>query len=53
MPSTNSSNAVDCTVDIDTSTIAGKTAVVTGGANGVGEGYVRALHAAKFIQTNR
>lgn len=43
------STPVDCTVDIDTSTIAGKTAVITGGANGIGEGYVRALHAAKLV----
>lgn len=39
---------VDCTIEIDTSVLAGKTAVVTGGANGIGEAYVRALHAAKY-----
>lgn len=38
---------VDCTIDADTSVLAGKTAVVTGGASGIGEAYVRALHAAK------
>ena len=39
---------VACNVDFDTSNLAGKTAVVTGGANGLGEAYVRALHAAKY-----
>ncbi|KAF2847915.1 putative short chain dehydrogenase/ reductase [Plenodomus tracheiphilus IPT5] len=33
----------DCTIDIDTSHLAGKTAIVTGGASGLGEAYVRAL----------
>ncbi|KAH7075785.1 hypothetical protein BKA63DRAFT_595421 [Paraphoma chrysanthemicola] len=37
---------VDCTVDFDTSVLTGKTAVVTGGASGLGEAYVRALVAA-------
>lgn len=40
---------VDCTIDANTSVLSGKTAVVTGGANGIGEAYVRALHAAKFV----
>ncbi|KAH6995510.1 glucose 1-dehydrogenase [Ilyonectria sp. MPI-CAGE-AT-0026] len=34
---------VDCDVDFDTSSIKGKTAIVTGGASGIGEGYTRAL----------
>ncbi|KAH0281372.1 phosphoglycerate mutase-like protein, partial [Aureobasidium melanogenum] len=34
---------VPCDVDFDASTLKGKTAIVTGGANGLGEGYVRAL----------
>jgi len=37
---------IDCNVDVDTSTLQGKTAIVTGGANGIGEGFVRALIAA-------
>jgi len=37
---------VDCEVDVDTSALSGKTAIVTGGADGLGRAYVRALHAA-------
>ncbi|KAF7587722.1 hypothetical protein BBP40_006829 [Aspergillus hancockii] len=36
---------VDCTSPFDTKNLKGKTAIVTGGANGLGEGYVRALVA--------
>ncbi|KAK4504337.1 hypothetical protein PRZ48_005253 [Zasmidium cellare] len=44
----NSENSpVDCSLEIDTSVVAGKTAIVTGGASGLGEAYVRALAAAK------
>ncbi|KAL1638757.1 hypothetical protein SLS58_008571 [Diplodia intermedia] len=34
---------VDCSTDFDSSAIRGKTAIVTGGAQGIGEAYVRAL----------
>ena len=37
---------VDCGVNVDTSALSGKTAIVTGGADGLGRAYVRALHAA-------
>lgn len=37
---------VDCSVDIDCRNIRGKTAIVTSGANGIGEAYTRALIAA-------
>lgn len=37
---------VTCDADFDTSHVRGKTAIVTGGANGMGEAYVRHLVAA-------
>lgn len=75
MPGSTPETPINCDVDFDSSNVAGKTAVVTGGkllptgavyedfarwsnllrpgsdlttgANGLGEAYVRALHAAK------
>ncbi|KAL3460220.1 hypothetical protein BJX64DRAFT_290545 [Aspergillus heterothallicus] len=41
---------LDCNLDIDTTSIKGKTAIITGGANGIGEGYVRGLvEAGAFV----
>ncbi|KAK5109199.1 hypothetical protein LTR62_007284 [Meristemomyces frigidus] len=37
------SRAINCDIDIDTSSVQGKTAFVTGGASGIGEVYVRSL----------
>ena len=34
---------IDCTIPITTSNLSGKTAIVTGGANGIGEAYTLAL----------
>ena len=44
------SGAVTCDTDFDTSNVKGKTAIVTGGANGMGEAYVRELvKAGAFV----
>ncbi|KFA76910.1 hypothetical protein S40288_06188 [Stachybotrys chartarum IBT 40288] len=48
-----SSGLVDPTTDIDASRLAGKTAIVTGGANGIGEAYIRALQAADSCADGR
>jgi hypothetical protein len=44
-----STGPVDCADDVDTSVLRGKTAIVTGGANGIGEAYVRALCAVGYV----
>ena len=40
------SKKVDSATVIDTSSLSGRTAIVTGGVNGLGRAYAEALHAA-------
>ncbi|KAJ4304475.1 hypothetical protein N0V90_000001 [Kalmusia sp. IMI 367209] len=47
MPGSTPHSPIDCNVNFDPANVAGKTAIVTGGASGIGEAYVRALHAAR------
>ncbi|PNP76627.1 hypothetical protein FNYG_10046 [Fusarium nygamai] len=44
MPPYQISTPVNCDIDFNKDQIAGKVAIVTGGASGIGEAYVRALH---------
>lgn len=46
MPEYKYSGPVDSSVSINNTNLQDKTAIVTGGASGIGEGYVRALAAA-------
>ncbi|KAG5826640.1 hypothetical protein H9Q74_003268 [Fusarium xylarioides] len=46
MPPYHISSPVNCDIDFDKGQIAGKVAIVTGGASGIGEAYVRALHSS-------
>ena len=43
MASCKRTRPINCNVDFDASNLNGRTAIVTGGANGLGEAYVRAL----------
>ncbi|RBQ77003.1 hypothetical protein FVER14953_12392 [Fusarium verticillioides] len=44
MPPYHGSSPLNCDIDFSKDPIAGKVAIVTGGASGIGEAYVRALH---------
>ncbi|ENH72180.1 15-hydroxyprostaglandin dehydrogenase [NAD+] [Fusarium oxysporum f. sp. cubense race 1] len=49
MPPYHISSPVNCDIDFNRDQIAGKVAIVTGGASGIGEAYVRALHSAGVV----
>ncbi|KAK5693022.1 hypothetical protein LTR97_010498 [Elasticomyces elasticus] len=49
MASFHTTKPVDCDVDFETSYLAGKTVIVTGGCSGLGEAYVRALTSVNSI----
>ncbi|KAF4343776.1 15-hydroxyprostaglandin dehydrogenase [Fusarium beomiforme] len=46
MPPYQISSPVNCDIDFGRDEVTGKVAIVTGGASGIGEAYVRALHGA-------
>ena len=45
------SKKVDSDANVNTIVLSGKTAIVTGGADGLGRAYVRALHAAGLVDS--
>jgi len=51
MPKYEHTPAVNTNQPIDASALQGKTAIVTGGASGLGEAYVRALSAVGSVQS--
>lgn len=40
---------LDCTGGVDTNSLKGKSVIVTGGGNGLGEAYVRAFASAGLV----
>ncbi|GKU08620.1 15-hydroxyprostaglandin dehydrogenase [Fusarium langsethiae] len=49
MPPYKTSPPVNCDIDFSKDQLVGKTAIVTGGASGIGEAYARALHKAGAV----
>ncbi|KAL6914681.1 hypothetical protein FSST1_012441 [Fusarium sambucinum] len=49
MPPYKISQPVNCGIDFSRDQLMGKTVIITGGANGIGEAYARALHKAGHV----
>ncbi|OBS22584.1 hypothetical protein FPOA_08920 [Fusarium poae] len=49
MPPYQISGPVNCDIDFSTEQLVGKTAIITGGASGIGEAYARALHRSGAV----